>query len=339
MKSRYDILFITTIPSFYKVNLFNEISEEKTILVLYTGADEEKRSDDFYSVEAKYEYKSLSLNSFVAIFQLVKFLCVYRFSRIIVSGWDNIISFVAVFLHKKKKNGCIVESSIFDSSIIGWKSVFKKALLKRVTTVYTSGKSQEKLVKALGYKDIIVEFGGCGILRYKQQPIFQRRQFVQNFLYVGRLTEVKNLSLLISVFSELTHLNLTIIGEGPIMNELKQSSSDNIHFLGSINNSDLAKYYIENDVFILPSKIEPWGLVVEEALNHGTPVIVSTHVGCAESIVKPYMSGIVFESGDKEQLIEAIQKMCDIDLYNKLRENVSKIDFMERSKQQVKAFL
>ena len=339
MKDAYDILFITPIPSFYKVNLFNEISKEKRILVLYTGATEEKRSDDFYKEEACYKYKSLSVNSLVAVLQLLKLFFTCSYDKTVVSGWDNIISFVTVFLHRKRKNGCIVESSIFDSSTIGYKAWIKKIFLKCVSTVYVSGKSQRKLVEALTFDGKIIEFGGCGILRYRQQPAFKKRLKVHKFLYVGRLIEVKNLYLLVSVFNDLPHLTLTIIGEGPLMNELKQIASDNIHFLGSINNSELSQYYIANDVFILPSHRETWGLVVEEALNHGTPVIVSSNVGCAESIVEPYFSGLLFESRSRAGLSDAITQICDINLYNQLRMNVSNLDFIERSKQQVLAFL
>lgn len=339
MKTKYDILFITPIPSFYKVNLFNEISNQKRIFVLYTGTNEEKRSDDFYKEEAKYEYHSLSLNKFVAIFQLLKVFCTCCFNKLIVSGWDNIISFVSVFIHKKNNNGCIVESSVFDSYTYGWRGCVKKFFLKRVSTVYASGKSQHQLLEILGFKGKVIEFGGCGILRYQQQPSFEERQRVQNFLYVGRLIEVKNLSLLISVFNDLPNLTLNIIGEGHLMNELKQKAKENIHFLGSINNSELSRYYLENDVFVLPSNSEPWGLVVEEALNHGLPVIVSSHVGCAESIVTPYSSGIVFENRSRESLFDAVTQMCNIELYNQFRYNVSKLDFLERSKLQVLAFV
>ena len=339
MKKKYEILFITPIPSFYKVNLFNEIAKEKRILVLYTGANEEKRSNDFFKSDAKYEFQALCKVSYLAIFQLVRILCSHSFNKIIVSGWDSIISFVAVFLHSKRWNGCMVESSIFDSSTEGWKAWVKKTLLKRVSTVYASGKSQLKLVETLGYKGKTIEFGGCGILRYIKQPPFEPRQCVHNFLYVGRLSDVKNISLLVRVFNELPHLTLTIIGEGPLMKELKKIANGNIHFMGSINNSDLSRYYIEHDVFVLPSLVEPWGLVVEEALNNGTPVIVSSHVGCADSIVGPYSSGIVFESNSKEGLIAAVNKMCNVDSYNQYRKNVSKMDFIDRGKKQVLAFL
>ena len=91
-------------------------------------------------------------------------------------------------------------------------------------------------------------------------------------------------------------------------------------------------------MFILPSKIEPWGLVVEEALNNGTPVIVSTHVGCAQSIVLPNEVGMVFENDSKQSLADCIKKIQDVNYYNQLRHNVSLLDFNSRADNQIQCF-
>ena len=88
----------------------------------------------------------------------------------------------------------------------------------------------------------------------------------------------------------------------------------------------------------MPSKSEPWGLVVEEALNNGTPVIVSDMVGCRESIVTERL-GIVFKHDNKEDLFKAINKMTDIESYNKMREAVANLNFKDRAEKQVKVYL
>lgn len=339
MKQKYDIMFVTTMPSFYKVNLFNEIAKKRKILVVYTGSTEGVRSADFSSVKEDYQSVRLSANKSLSLIQTVKLLSTCKIDRAIVSGWDNIISFAVVLLHKKRSNGCIVESSIQESGTQGIKVRMKRFLLNRVSTVYASGTAQRKLAEALRFQGKIIEFGGCGILNYQPQPPYETRECVREFLYVGRLAEVKNLSLLISVFNELPDLILTIIGTGPLRETLETSSKENIRFLGAKNNKELPTYYKEADVFVIPSKSETWGLVVEEALNNGTPVIVSSAVGCADSIVTPYSTGLVFESGDKESLKQTILRMCDVELYNSIRLKVSKMDFMERSSKQVIAFL
>ena len=112
----------------------------------------------------------------------------------------------------------------------------------------------------------------------------------------------------------------------------------NIHFLGAVNNVELPKVYQSHDVFILPSKKEPWGLVVEEALNNGMPVIVSDMVGCYETIVNED-NGLVFKFDDKDSLMQAINRMSDVDYYNRLRKNISKYDFAKIEKEQVSCYL
>ncbi len=115
-------------------------------------------------------------------------------------------------------------------------------------------------------------------------------------------------------------------------------SQSNIHFLGAIPNKELSTYYQKADVFVLPSIVEPWGLVVEESLNNGTPVIVSNKVGCKDDLVTEE-TGLVFSAYDKESLKETVLKISDVDYYNKLRENISKLNFQERAKHQIDIFI
>ena len=270
MRAQYDILFVTTMPSFYKVNLFNEISKERKILVAYTGSNEERRSADFSSTIAKYDNCVLKRNRIISLFQVIRLFLAYSFSKAIVSGWDNIVPFYVVLLRKKSRNGCIIESSILESKTRGMKAMLKKIILSRVNTVYASGTSQRLLVEALGYSLKIVEFGGCGLLNYQPQPPYQPREIIRNFLFVGRIIKEKNLHLLVSVFNKFPDLNLTIIGDGPLRESLEAIAKKNIRFLGAVNNKELPQFYQAADVFVLPSQSETWGLVVEEALNNGT---------------------------------------------------------------------
>lgn len=71
-------------------------------------------------------------------------------------------------------------------------------------------------------------------------------------------------------------------------------AKDNIRFLGHVPNDSLPEIYERHDVFILPSRYEPWGLVVEEALFRGLPVIASDKVGSAADMVAALETGAVF---------------------------------------------
>lgn len=105
-----------------------------------------------------------------------------------------------------------------------------------------------------------------------------------------------------------------------------------------MDNKKLPQVYQENDVFVLPSEIEPWGLVVEEALNNGAPVLVSDRVGCGPEIVNE-SNGLVFKFDSEEDLLSKIEKISQIGYYNELRKNISKLDFAEIERKQIECYL
>ena len=128
------------------------------------------------------------------------------------------------------------------------------------------------------------------------------------------------------------------MGYGPQELLLKSIAKQNINFHGAIPNIELFKQYQQNDVFVLPSSSETWGLVVEEALNNGLPVIVSDKVGCAEEIVDE-SNGIVFRLSENDSLNNAILKIQDIEYYNSLKFNISKMDFEKIAQTQIDCYL
>ena len=155
------------------------------------------------------------------------------------------------------------------------------------------------------------------------QPPFEPRERVKNFLYVGRLSPEKNLEFLIRAFSKLPELTLNIVGFGPQEEYLKSLAGTNVVFHGAVANAELPKFYRANDVFVLPSKSEPWGMVVEEALNNGVPVLVSDRVGCAEEVVRDGENGLVFEACSETSFLLAVSRLEDSEFYNDLRKAIS----------------
>ena len=326
-----DKVFITNLPAFYKIKLFNEIAKRQDIKVIFlekTGVD---RLPDFYDEPIMFSYAFTD-----NILKILHYAAKTR--EIIVGGWDSKENWFFAFAFPKKKLGIMVESSCYESMVTGLRGLLKKIFLSRIATAYCGGVPHKELMLRLGFKGEIRMTGGVGLIRRQPQSQYEPRKTVSRFLYVGRLVAVKNLELLIDVFNELPDLHLDIIGFGVLEEELKQLASKNISFLGAIDNAALGAYYQVSDVFVLPSTSEPWGLVVEEALNNGCPVIVSDKVGCKDDLVSAE-TGLVFEHSSKESLKEAIKKMCDVNFYNRLRLGVSKLDFEKRERAQIEAFL
>ncbi len=95
--------------------------------------------------------------------------------------------------------------------------------------------------------------------------------------------------------------------------------------------------YQSHDVFILPSKSEPWGLVVEEAIYNGLPVLVSEKVGCNIDMVEIPQTGIIFKHDEMSSLQSAIVNMEQN--YAFYAKNAADFDFNKRDENQIKAYM
>jgi glycosyltransferase involved in cell wall biosynthesis len=86
---------------------------------------------------------------------------------------------------------------------------------------------------------------------------------------------------------------------------------DSIRFIGFRNQSELPALYDLSDVFVLPSEHEPWGLVVNEAMNAGKPVIVSDRVGAGPDLVEDGVNGFVYPTRDGAALTDRLRLLID----------------------------
>jgi glycosyltransferase involved in cell wall biosynthesis len=127
------------------------------------------------------------------------------------------------------------------------------------------------------------------------------------FLYVGRLSPEKGIGTLIDAFRGLKEripdAALRIVGTGPMGDELKAKVAEmglanSVTFLGSLQDEPLSREYFSATCMVLPSMSEPWGLVVNEALSHGCPSVVSESCGCVPELVIDGVSGYAFPAGD-----------------------------------------
>lgn len=129
--------------------------------------------------------------------------------------------------------------------------------------------------------------------------------------FAGKLSPVKGLPTLIEAFGRaaIADTALVIAGDGALRAELERLAARYpraaIRFVGFRNQSEMPAVYALSDVLVLPSISEAWGLVVNEAMNLGCPLIVSDRVGCAPDLVHPD-NGWVFPAGDVAALIDRL---------------------------------
>jgi glycosyltransferase involved in cell wall biosynthesis len=109
------------------------------------------------------------------------------------------------------------------------------------------------------------------------------------------------------------HPYLVIVGDGEERAALERQAAESgfrgIRFCGFKNQSELPRFLDLATVFVLPSRHEPWGLIVNEAMNVGRAVIVSDDVGCAPDLITDGVEGCVFPVGDIDGLTAALRRV------------------------------
>lgn len=124
------------------------------------------------------------------------------------------------------------------------------------------------------------------------------------FLYVGRLSPEKNLARLIEAFRvisahpKLEDWALVLVGSGPIEEDLQRQAAalgSKVRFTGFQQLDRLPSYYGLASCLVLPSLSEPWGLVVNEAMAAGLPVVASQQCGCVMELVFPGVNGVIVD--------------------------------------------
>lgn len=123
-------------------------------------------------------------------------------------------------------------------------------------------------------------------------------------LYAAKFLKRKRPMDLIRAFEKLrfSDIVLVMVGDGeerPLCEKyVKDRQLDRIYFVGFKNQTELPKFYTIADVFVLPSENEPWGLVLNEAMCFGLPVIASDQVGATYDLIKQGINGFIYRVGD-----------------------------------------
>lgn len=196
-----------------------------------------------------------------------------------------------------------------------WREQLKSLLIRSLFDwAVTGGAAHDRYLLQLGFsQQRIAHFYDVVGNRHIQESVSDIRRNSSSlqhglpdhyFLFVGRLAPEKNVIGLLDAWLAYRDCgggwSLVIAGDGPdgpALKERLKASAYNSHvcFLGHRSARELLPVYAFASTFVLPSKREPWGLVVNEAMAASLPVIVSKRCGCAEDLVRPGQNGFVFD--------------------------------------------
>lgn len=250
-----------------------------------------------------------------------------------LTGFYELSTILILFYCKWKGIKTILsnESTAMDLVRIGWKEKLKSFIVRKFDGYFNFGTLSANYVLKLGAKpDQILVKRNC-VDNQALREIFnnclpEKNSIKQslglperNFIFVGRLIEEKNLYRLLEAFQKTQQENISeqwgliLLGDGVLKESLgnfvKENKINNIHFVDGMTWDKVPEYLCLSDVLVLPSTYEPWGLVVNEAMACGMPVLVSEQCGCHVDLVQNGKNGYTFNPLDTGEITDTLLKM------------------------------
>jgi len=242
-------------------------------------------------------------------------------SIIFVSGWADHL--YLVFSREMCSKGRTVISG-FDAQ---WRGTLKQqfaALLSRFhfffmfySHAWVAGASQYEYVRRLGFRphQIIFNLYSAEVYvfhaAYHDSISIKRKSYPHRFLFVGRLERVKGLDVLLKAWrilgEEQSDWELHLIGNGSLNKYF--CSISGITVKSFMSEAELAYEASAAGCFVLPSRLEPWGVVVHEFAAAGLPLILSDAVGARTAFLVSGWNGYCFRAGDPIQLASFMRKV------------------------------
>ncbi len=133
-------------------------------------------------------------------------------------------------------------------------------------------------------------------------------------LYVGQLIARKGVDTLIEAVARVPELQLVLVGAGPDRKALEEKAAallpGRTHFAGSVPYAELPSWYAAADLLVMPSRLEVWGLVLNEAMAAGLPVISSQTAGATRDLVTDGINGFAVDPDDVAAMADRLGRLA-----------------------------
>lgn len=267
------------------------------------------------------------------IAKLVRDVVAYPCDLVVMPGYHRIeywaMLMACIFVGRRRAVFC--DSTEFDRPQSRWKDIAKQLFFKRCDGIFCYGRRSKEYLLKFGVDEVKIAYR-CQAAAlphsYDAKDVLESYQgrdgkppAVFRFLYVGRLSIEKGLNDLLDAFLKIRAIRddvrLDLIGAGPLREVLvarvtELNLGDAVSFLGAKGMDDIGELFLQSTALVLPSHSEPWGLVVNESLSYGCPVVVSNVCGCVPDLVIDGVTGYSFEVGDVDALSAAMLQTLEM---------------------------
>lgn len=333
------VIFCTNLPSPYRVDFFNEFGKYCDLTVLY---------ERHFSSERDKAWRGENATNFKEVYLDLKLLGVDRargsaLRRYIKHHPSDVLIFTnyvspatmeaILWCRLHGRQYYIEYDGGFNKKDGFLKGILKRILLKGAVAHLTTAGEHINYLKSLGIpQDKIYKYPFTSI---REKDILEPSEINQELkneikkklgitdpkvvLSVGRFSYDrgygKGYDVLLKVASQCpSSIGFYIVGDNPTEEFIKMKSDmqlDNVHFVGFKSKKDLLEYYIASDLFVLLSRGDVWGLVINEAMSFGLPIISSNLCIAGMELIEEGENGYVVNLNDISDIQEKINKVVD----------------------------
>lgn len=336
------LLFLTNVPSPYRVDFFNELGKYCDLTVLF-----EKKT----STERDESWKQYKFNTFYGVFlkgksiavdkafcpEVIKYVKDKSFDHIICTTFTDPTGMYAIQYMKRHHISYYLEcDGGFAKNGKGVKEKIKKFFISGAKAYFSTGYFCDEYYIQYGAdstKIIRYPFTSIHNADIRETPVYyeekkclrEKLDIYERYmiLTVGQFIYRKGFDNLLKAMKNFSdEIGVYFVGGLPTEEYLqlqREYNLKNAHFIGFKSKEELSEYYKAADLFVLPTREDIWGLVINEAMAHGLPIITTDHCVAGCELVKD--NGILLPIDDVDALATNIKMLLENDA---LRKDMSK---------------
>ena len=331
------VLFLTNYAAPYKVQFFDELGKQVELTVLFAGAQEQQTRAAEWFVDSEGGFhkvfltkKAGSLGGEHFCLDVLDWLK-KPYDAIILGGYSSPTAMLAMAWLRMKKIPYYIQVDgglVREDSPLKYR--FKKMLVSSATWWISSGRYPTGYLVHYGAKRENVYLYPFTSLWQKDiaetiPPEEEKKQLRQELgmqeekivLYAGRFLPEKGMDALLQAAPALDkNVGIYFVGGEPEQKHLqfcREKGLANVHFVGFQKKEELARYYKAADVFALPTYSDVWGLVINEAMACGLPVVTTDKCVAGLELIENGVNGYIVPVQDTDALAEKITAVLSAD--------------------------
>lgn len=331
------ILYLTNIPAPYRVSFFNELGKLCDLTVLFERKSSDERELSWHDYDFK-NFEGIFLNGInfkndqAISVGFAKIISKNKFDHIIVGGYSTPTGALLISYLKLKKTPFIlnIDGGMIKESESKLNVLIKKYFISSASAWLSTGKTGSKYLEHYGANrekiftypfTTLKEIDILNRILNKDEKRELRKQLGLEgnriILTVGQFIHRKGFDILINACSQIpSDTSIYFVGGSPTSEylELKDALQlKNIHFLGFKSKDEILSFYRAADVFVLPTREDIWGLVINEAMANGLPVVTTDRCVAGLELVKDYDNGFIVPVESVDELSLRINEIINND--------------------------